>query len=329
MCGPYAPDRDTLYAALGVACRAPSLHNTQPWRWHLADGFLHLHAEPARMLPATDPAGRQMVISCGAALQHATVGFAALGWQLRIDRLPDAAEPDRLARIELVPGDVIRAREVALATAAVQRRTDRRPYQPGALPEPTLRDLVVAAHRHRAELLILPAQVAADLLVSSRLADLEHDTDEDYRLELADWTGAVAGAEGVPATALLAPPATRRVQVARDFHRGELRPQAGHQPDGATMTVLRTPVDDRVSWLRAGEALGAVLLEATSAGLASCAVTHLTEIAESRSVLERAVLGFGAGSGHPQVVIRLGRVTAALTGPRSPRRPLRDAVDGW
>lgn len=328
MSGPSAPDRDTMRAALDVACRAPSLHNTQPWRWRLDGHSLHLHADPARMLPATDPAGRQMVISCGAALQHAAVAFAALGWHTVIHRLPDRSDPDHLARVEFEQQDFIRARDVALATSAVRRRTDRRPFLPCALPDPVLHQLVTAAYRERGELLILPPELASDLLVSSRLADLEHENDEDYRTELAGWTGTQAGPDGVPATALLTPLATRLVQVARDFHRGELTPTE-HTPDGATLTVLCTPSDDRADWLRVGEALSAVLLETTGAGLASCAVTHPTEIAESRAVLERALLSLGVGSRHAQVVVRIGQVASPLVGPRSPRRPLGEIAHGW
>jgi hypothetical protein len=326
MSGRSAPDRDTLHAALDVACRAPSLHNAQPWRWRRADGALELHADPSRMLPATDPAGRQMVISCGAALQHAVVAFAALGWQAVAHRLPSSADPDHLAHVEFEPREFIRAGDVALATAAVRRRTDRRPYLLCPIPGPVERRLVRTAQKSYGELLILPPEVVSELLVSSRLADLEHGADDDHA-EQAGWNGS-ACSDGVPATALLTPLAARSIQTAGERHRGELR-VAEETPDGATLTVLRTGSDDRDSWLRTGEALGAVVLEATVAGLASCALTHLTEIAQSRAVLERALLGFGAGHGHAQVVVRIGHVATPLPGPRSPRRPIGDATDGW
>lgn len=64
------PDRRTLESAVALACRAPSLHNSQPWRWILDAETLKLFSDNDRMLPATDPLGRQMVLSCGAALYH-------------------------------------------------------------------------------------------------------------------------------------------------------------------------------------------------------------------------------------------------------------------
>jgi nitroreductase len=328
MSGQSAPERDTLRAALYVACRAPSLHNSQPWRWQLAAHSVRLRADPARMLAATDPTGRQMVISCGAALQHARVAFAALGWHTVIHRLPNPADPDHLASIEFERSSPIRARDVTLAAAAVQRRTDRRPFLPSDLPKSTASRLASAACTEGAELLILPPMVAPELLMASRLADLEHDTDAGYQAELNGWTGTTGTTEGIPAAVLLTPVAAQRVQMARDFQAsgGTLTPSA-QTPDGAALTVLRTADDDRRSWLRTGEALAAVLLEATAAGLATCTLTHITEIPDSRVVLERAIASLGARPGHAQVVVRIGWVSTPLPAPRTPRRPRTDVLE--
>ena len=80
------PDRTSLESAVALACRAPSLHNSQPWRWVVGRFGLSLFSDPDRLLPATDDFGRQMVISCGAALNHLEVAFAAQGWDIEIDR---------------------------------------------------------------------------------------------------------------------------------------------------------------------------------------------------------------------------------------------------
>ena len=50
-----------------LAARAPSLHNTQPWRFKVSQDALELYADPKRQL-RVDPDGREMLISCGAAL---------------------------------------------------------------------------------------------------------------------------------------------------------------------------------------------------------------------------------------------------------------------
>ena len=68
-----------LEHAVEHALRAPSVHNTQPWRWRIdpADGVVELHADRGRQLTATDPDGRDLLISCGAALGHLAVALRA------------------------------------------------------------------------------------------------------------------------------------------------------------------------------------------------------------------------------------------------------------
>src|SRR5678815_5003933 len=83
-----ARSRTVLRRIIELACRAPSVHNTQPWRWRIRGAELELHADRSRQLQVGDPQGRNLVISCGAALHHAQVAAGALGWEARVDRVP-------------------------------------------------------------------------------------------------------------------------------------------------------------------------------------------------------------------------------------------------
>src|SRR5437763_6178512 len=121
------PDDETVRSAIELAIQAPSIHNSQPWLWRMADRSLHLFADPSRVLPATDPAGRDLMLSCGAVLHHARVAFAALGWASSVHRLPNPAERGHLAAIEFRRRDAT-ADDIALAAAIGRRRTDRRRF---------------------------------------------------------------------------------------------------------------------------------------------------------------------------------------------------------
>src|SRR3569623_3366319 len=96
------PSRPEVERAVSFGVRAPSLHNTQPWRWVYRPGVLELYAARTRQLPALDPDGRSVLLSCGAALELAPLGFATSGWRTEVDRVPDPAGPDLLARIRTV-----------------------------------------------------------------------------------------------------------------------------------------------------------------------------------------------------------------------------------
>ena len=103
------PDAGTVRTVLSLASRAPSVHNTQPWRWRVDGASLHLYSDAGRQLPNIDPDGRDLMLSCGAALHHCVVAFAAVGWLSKVTRLPNPGRPQppggnrTFARIPLTP----------------------------------------------------------------------------------------------------------------------------------------------------------------------------------------------------------------------------------
>ena len=78
-----------LVTAVEDSLKAPSVHNTQPWRWRFGRNDAELHADRGRQLTATDPEGRDLMLSCGAALHHLRVALAARGLGCTVDLQPD------------------------------------------------------------------------------------------------------------------------------------------------------------------------------------------------------------------------------------------------
>ncbi|NUT47484.1 MAG: NAD(P)H nitroreductase [Saccharothrix sp.] len=320
------PDQETIRAAVALACRAPSVHNTQPWRWRVGDRSVHLYADPSRQLPATDPTGADLLLSCGAALHHLRVALGALGWRAVVHRLPNPAEPDHLAAVEFARHEPTES-EVALAAAIPRRRTDRRRFSSWGVPRSVLSLLEDRAADEGAILReVVGSADRSELAAAIGQAAEWQDADPDYRWELRGWSGRHAGFEGVPA-ANAAAGAPRHGDVRlREFPGGELITDPVESEDGATLLVLGTSSTDRLSTLRAGEAVGAVLLEATCAGLASCPVSQPFEVAATRARVRDRVLD---GLLSPQIVLRVG--WAAVNAdplPPTPRRPLDDVLQG-
>src|ERR1700722_9753451 len=116
--------------AVRLACRAPSLPNSQPWHWVAERGRLHLFADPKALVQTIDRSGREMILSCGAMLDHLRVAMAVAGWDTAGDRFPDSHDADHLATLEFSPlgsdSDADRQR----AGAILRRRTDRLPFAP-------------------------------------------------------------------------------------------------------------------------------------------------------------------------------------------------------
>ena len=299
------------------ACRAPSVHNTQPWRWSVEGHTIRLHADPSRRLRGTDRVGRDLVISGGAAVHHAIVAAQALGWEVDLQALPDPEDPTFLACLLLTPGDP--APDDLTLRAIEARSTDRRGFTSWPVPDATLRRLgdVAEAWGTRALPLVAPAERELMPELARRAlgsASIEM-TDE-----AAQWRDH-GRFDGVPSGALPVAPAEPTRALAR-FGMGTLVEAAGEDPEGAGWIVLAGAYDDAVHWLRTGEGLSALWLEAQRTGLAVQPVSNIVETDETFRLLHEA-LGW-----IPHLALRVGwPSSSAPRPPETPRRPLSDVVD--
>lgn len=288
--------RTELAALVALACRAPSLHNSQPWRWRVEpgdrDGVLgtvELLADPSRLPDATDADGRLLRVSCGAALHHLRVGAAAHGWATAVDRLPDVRRPEVLARVSLARGEVAPTAEADLAAIAA-RVTDRRRFTSWPVPDARLEHLAAVGSREGAEVVPL-----LDLARRRRLALLVDRAREHPAGRPSPDRGPGDGGDG------------------------------GDQ-SGDGVLVVATAGDETIDHLRAGEALSALWLRATTQRLSVVPLSQVVADERTRDALRTEVLG---GALHPQLVVRLGwQEIARSTLPRTPRRGLGEVLVG-
>ncbi|WP_155546643.1 Acg family FMN-binding oxidoreductase [Amycolatopsis camponoti] len=318
------PDDFTVKTAVAMAIRAPSVHNSQPWDWRVGHSSLHLYADPDRQLRETDPDGRDLILSCGAALHHLRIAFAALGWTAEVHRLPNPDEPDHLAAITLQRHEATQD-EVAMAAAIPRRRTDRRRHSSWTVPGGHVEAMAKAAALEGTVLQVTENSARYDLAIAIEEASRRHEADPAYRTELAAWSGRHFSPDGVPARNTPAPDDTPGALRARPFADPLLTqpPDAKAEDDETVLLVLSTASDDRMSRLRAGEATSAALLTATAFGLSSCLLTEPLELPDVReSVAERVT-----GGSFPQMVLRVGWAPAnADPLPATPRRDLADVL---
>jgi nitroreductase len=319
-----AVDRRTVRAAIELASRAPSMHNSQPWRWVLGPHSVHLYADLRRWLPATDADGRDLAVSCGAVLHHLRVALAAAGLAAEVHRLPNPDEEDHLAAITLRPAAPAES-DLGLARAVSARRTDRRRYGSWEVPGGFVDELIQRAAEQGAVLRPVTSGHLRDVLRSAiRDADRVQEDTPGYRTETALWSGGTADGTGIPAGNLLPDPAGTGAGTARRFSSGTLEQPRGPETDGAVLLVLGTASDDTLSRLRAGEAASAVLLHATVLGLAGCPLSQPLEVGGTRAIVRDRVLG---ATLSPQLVLRIGWAPTGPPLPATPRRPVDDTID--
>ena len=309
--------QEALEAAVYEALRAPSIFNTQPWIWRIDETALELSADRSRQLEPIDPQGNLLLMSCGAALHHALVALAAAGWAIDVDRLRPSAGGEVLARICLVGRREPDQAAVMLQKAIARRRTDRRPFADQPVPADVVDIMTAAAESGDMKL----HRVRYDQMPMLAIAVAAAGDDEmgryRYRNLLMRWTNRPEWSkDGVPpATAVQRVP--RRVPV-REF---AMFPQEGMTVTpggdrGAAYFVLHGPGHEPLDWLRAGEALSAVLLTAVSFGLAVAPITDVLEVEHPRELV-RGLLG---DSSEPYAVVRCGYPIDPTELPEVPRR---------
>lgn len=325
-------DIQQLRDVVELATMAPSIHNTQPWRFGLSEDCLDVYADPTRAVPVIDPDGRQMHISCGGAVEHARLAVRGLGRAADVVLMPDPAEPDLLARLTIGPEAPATPEETALVRAIPRRHTHREPFDPRPLPPALVDEL----HRGVSELgaWLREIRTTEDLVTTAVLlshADEAERSDPAYGEEIRAWTRTEsdAGADGLPPSAMPPAPIHERHStfVLRDFD-PDGRLAAMSEPSAAVpagerpfVVVLGTPQDDRQAWLHAGRALAWLLLRATAAGVSASPLNQVLDVPAMRARFTHELRLLG----HPQMLLRMGYGGGQ---PSTPRRAVDEVVRG-
>ncbi len=301
---------------LTAATSAPSLHNSQPWSFDLHDDRLTIYADPSRQLTRTDPAGRSLLISCGAALFNARVAAEHLGFHPRVRLLPDADDQTLVATVRFGRRQVHVAGLAGYFRAVGARRTNRLPFHDRSIPHAALAGMGEAARAENALLRIYddPDEVA-------RIVELLHEADRAeahdpaVRVERQAWIGGPQRADGIPVRSLGPRPSASTAPF-RDLGRGvDVSRESARFERAPTVAILSTRHDERVDWVRAGQALQRVLLEATRAGLAASFMNQPLEQEALRGLVRSPV----SGVGYSHMIMRMGYGDPV---PVTPRRPL-------
>ncbi|UWE10530.1 Acg family FMN-binding oxidoreductase [Actinacidiphila bryophytorum] len=319
-----ALDAATLEKLVSAAVAAPSIHNTQPWRYRLDPDTMTVEVRAAwdRTLQHTDPEGRALHISVGAAVFNLRVAVAHFGWEPVVRLLPRPAEPGLLATVRLAGprGHTGPAREAGLYDAIWRRHSSRFPFSEQQVPGDVLAEIAQAADAEGAHLSCPRPGENARILQLTEEAERFAVVDPDRGAESRSWVREDA-ADGMPGAALGPYDSSGHLPM-RDF--AALRP-ADRRPSAAferhpVVAVLATAHDAPADWLRAGQALERALLVATAHQVRASLFSQAVEEPDVRWALRDP----RGGHEHVQMLIRFGY---GPEGPATPRRPVRDVLD--
>jgi hypothetical protein len=306
---------------VGSAEMAPSVLNTQPWAFR-ADGVaIDVIADPSRGLHRSiDPIGRQLVVSCGAALLNLRVAAAHLGRASAVQAFPDDTNPTVLATVTFGPPDAIVRPDADLYPQIRRRHTHRRPFEARTVPGTTLAELIRCASVEQASLTFLGPAERHWLFDLISLSETELAESTEYEAALSAWaSGSPSRFDGVPATAFGTLPWADWPPM-RSFSRVHAGKYADREtyPKDPAVAVLATSDDDPASWLCAGQALQRVLLTGCQRGLAASFLNQPLDVPEIRRDMEHR-----GWHGLPQMIMRLGYARGDVS---TPRRPLEEVL---
>jgi nitroreductase len=313
---------EQVAAALTAAVSAPSLHNSQPWRFHCTSTTIEMYADLSRALPAADPDHRELFLACGAALLNLRLAIRTAGSYAAVSALPDSHTPDLLAVVKPTSAGTASPVDRDLAAAIPRRHTNRKPFLPTPVPTPIVSTLQKAARTEQAWLAPINS---AQLPILRGLVTAAHGAqrrDPAFVAEWSRWTGRDCSAtDGVPVRASGPLPEPQDEWVLRDFSAGHARRRVNGKDfePRPLIAVIGSFHDLPLARLQAGQAIQRVLLTATEAGLSASFLSQVIEVPTTRRQL-RDLIGGGL---WPQTILRIGYGSSV---PATPRRDLREVL---
>lgn len=310
--------QDQLAFCLNYAVLAPSIYNTQPWLFKLREDSVEVFLDRSRLLPATDPYGREMTISCGAALMNLIVAIHYFGFESWIQYAPERDAPDLIARIRLGRSRSPDHQDESLFRSIRRRRTLRRPFQSRPVPRDLQRRLIWIASEHGCWVHFI--ETGPDREIVSGLIEQAHQIqgqDDAYQAERLSriGTGDVYWRNGKNAHSALDPSILKPVNGSKpelDAVRSWMDRDLELVNASPTLFVIGSNDDGPIDWVRVGQAMQSVLLHAESVNVSASFLNQPCQIPELREKL-REITG---RSGPPQLLLRMGYGTSTSPTPR-------------
>ncbi len=303
-----APEEKIAHELVDAAMWAPSVHDTRPWRFGIRGSTISMYADGDRRLTAADPYGREMLISCGAALYTLCLATRQSGRRPEVRIMPDPEEPCLVAEVDIGPPHATTAEERRMHEQIKRRRGHRGGFRPGGLPPGLLQALRGQAYAERVSLRIAAdPRVCAALSALTDAAEQIQRQDPAYAAEAARWACALGDTRGDEGTdeggsrGAIDPGYSAR-DVTPDRHWG---PSSGDRQSAAgVVALLATCEDGRRDWLRAGRALQRILLCAAGHDVSAAFHAPALEVPELREFIR----GRFCDASYPQMILRLGLV---------------------
>ena len=128
---------DSILKIVKYAAKAPSGHNTQPWRFKTGNGAISLMPDFTRALPVVDADNHALYISLGCALENLIIAANQFNYETKIEFTGDERMPQILVRLNAVP----ETEKSGLFDYIVKRQATRNKFGSDSIPSNVISDL--------------------------------------------------------------------------------------------------------------------------------------------------------------------------------------------
>lgn len=298
---------------------APSVHNTQPWRFSIQDSGIAIFVEPSRALEAGDPTGRELWVSIGICIEATLQAARGLGIKATITSLQTDTRTQAVAVIHC---SSMTKKDPQLLRLLKERRSYRTSMQPATIPSSLQRACQKAIKDLPTVSLVLvtnDGQIATIADIADRGMRLALSS-HAFRQELApllhyNWSPARTGLHGF----VLNHGALGSIWEKWSVKWGLGSKRKAHADrqkvvEASALLFILSKGDVPHFWLDVGRAYMRIVLEITQAGLAHSTITAPVEADRFHEDIEK-MLGT---HDRIQSMIRIGKATKQLarTSPR-------------
>lgn len=304
---------------LQYAILAPSKYNTQPWRFRVSDDETQFWLDPACWLTASDPTGRELHISIGAALENFLIAAEHFGCRHEITYFPDADKPEWVASVKLsANGSPAPFRQdKKLFYAIINRHTSRTTYEALNIPTMELNQLKNCCVEEEIDL-CLTNDVEKKEKVNGLLvqADARQFANPAFREEITYWMKA-----GAFDASWLTAKLGRMAAAYLDRDGTPPKSAQNVHKQAPFLGILCSTTDDRKAQVKIGQVFERIFLTAASLGVQLQPMTQIIEVPQIREELKPLI---SIENCFPQHIFRLGYGSREKS--HTPRRPLSEVL---
>lgn len=316
---------DKLAYLVSRAILAPSIFNTQPWKFEVDENGVDVYADRTRQLVVADPEGRELAISIGAAVYILRLGMKAHGMRPLVDYKPDHSKPDLLARVTCQGVTDIDGESQSLFDEVGLRQTATGQMDSAPIDLEELKSLRNATQDEHVRFeWIKDVSLRGMVVEMVREGDRLLFHDQKYREEFAAWMrpNGATQFDGVPGEAMgygdIAAGAAPWIVKHFDVGAFMASQDSEYAENAPSLGVFCTKHDDLANWLDTGQALCHFELLASHYGLVCSVFNQPMQVVGLRARFAREH-GFCA---FPQAFIRVGFGSGSNT-----RRPIAQVLE--